>query len=46
MTTEVIVAKRSVLSTVLEYVIDQKIDLIVVVVCGYSLVESPAVISV
>jgi hypothetical protein len=31
MTTEVIVAKRSVLSTVLEYVIDQKIDLIVVV---------------
>ncbi|HEX6028180.1 MAG TPA: universal stress protein [Nitrososphaeraceae archaeon] len=30
MTTEVIIAKRSVLSTVLEYVIDQKIDLIVV----------------
>jgi nucleotide-binding universal stress UspA family protein len=36
MTTEVIVAKRSVLSTVLEYVIDQKIDLIVVGTRGRS----------
>ena len=36
MTTEVIVAKRSVLSTVLEYVIDQKTDLIVVGTRGRS----------
>jgi nucleotide-binding universal stress UspA family protein len=36
MTTEVIVAKRSVLSTALEYVIDQKIDLIVVGTRGRS----------
>lgn len=36
MTTEIIVAKKSVLSTVLEYVIDQKIDLIVVGTRGRS----------